>query len=99
MLSNNTHTLHVPGLQNNNNMVEKIYENKSLKTQSSLSCKIQVGIVITIISTNIQMKKKKVLIHYEGRSMSQNKNENKDRKRPKHHQFCSKHFDTINFLF
>ena len=40
MLSNKAHTLHVPGLQSNNNMVEKIYENKSLKTQSSLSCKI-----------------------------------------------------------
>lgn len=41
------------------------------------------------------MKKKKVLIHYEGRSMSQNKNENKDRKLSKHHQFFSSIVSTL----
>ena len=45
------------------------------------------------------IKKKRPDTLYEGRSMSRNKNENKDRKLSKHHQFCGKHFDTINFYF
>lgn len=49
---NNAHTLYVVGLQNSNNMVEKKYENKSLTTKSSLSCKIH-------FPTNVRMKKKK----------------------------------------